>query len=314
MAEGHGPASALRATQRRALWGALVINAAYMVAEVVGGLVFNSVALLADAGHMLSDVAGLGIALIAHSLMVRPASVRHTYGLQRAEVLGALANALMLVAVVAYVSFEATRRLIEPEPVVGVGVLLVAVLGLAVNVGGALLVWRARGSSLNVRGAFIHMASDAAGSVAVIVAAVAVIAWDATWVDPLASLAIALLILWATWGLVRDALHVLMEGSPRGMDARAIERAIASHEHVGSVHHLHLWNLASDVPALSAHVVLVGEVSLHEAQQRGDSVKQMLRSCFGIEHATLELECHSCDDGKGDRDRAGPQDCSAIGP
>lgn len=294
MPDGHGHGSDLRDAQRRALWLALAINAAYMVAEVVGGLVFNSIALLADAGHMLSDVAGLGIALIAQSLMVRPASARHTYGLQRAEVLGALANAVTLVAVVAWVFFEAVRRLIEPEPVAGVGLLVVAILGLAVNAGSALLLWRAGGRSLNMRGAFIHMASDAAGSVAVIAAAVAVIGWNATWVDPLASMAIGLLILWATWGLLRDAVHVLMEGSPRDMDSGAIEDAIAADEHVESVHHLHLWNLASDVPALSAHLVLAGDASLHDAQGWGDEVKEMLHDRFGIEHATLELECHSC--------------------
>ncbi|MGH2699462.1 MAG: cation diffusion facilitator family transporter [Actinomycetota bacterium] len=296
MADHHDHGFDLRDAQRRALWVALGINSAYLVAEVVGGLAFNSLALLADAGHMLSDVIGLGIALVAQALMTRPASARHTFGLQRAEVLGALANGVTLIAIVGWVSVEALGRLRDPEPIRGTGLLVVAILGLGINVVSAVILARARGKSLNMRGAFIHMAADAAGSVAVIVAAIAVIGWGATWVDPLASLAIGALILWVTWLLLRDTVHVLMEGAPEGLDAEAVEQAIASHPHVESVHHLHLWSLASDTPALSAHVVLEGDLDLHVAQQRGDDLKRMLHDRFEIEHATLEVECHSCEE------------------
>jgi cobalt-zinc-cadmium efflux system protein len=292
----HDHSDDLRSAQRRALWVALAVNGAYLIVEVVGGLAFNSLALLADAGHMLSDVAGLAIAVAALSLMTRPASAKHSYGLQRAEVLGALANGVILIAVVGWILYESVQRIVDPEPVSGTGVLVVATIGLAVNVGSAVILARARGTSLNMHGAFLHMVSDAAGSVAVMVAAVAVIGWNATWVDPLASIAIGVLILAATWGLIRDTVHVLMEGVPRTMNAGEVEGAIVSHPYVESVHHLHLWNLASDVPALSAHVVLSGELNLHEAQQRGDAVKGLLRDDFGIEHSTLEIECHPCDE------------------
>lgn len=208
MVERHDHGSGFREAQRRALWIALILNAGYLVAEVVGGLAFNSLALLADAGHMLSDVIGLGIVLVAQGLMTRP-TARHTFGLQRAEVLGALANGVTLIAVVGWVFLEALERLRDPEPIKGTGLLIVAVLGLAINLVSALLLARARGRSLNMRGAFIHMAADAAGSVAVIVAAIAVIGWGAAWIDPLASMAIGLLILGATWGLLRDTVHVL---------------------------------------------------------------------------------------------------------
>jgi cobalt-zinc-cadmium efflux system protein len=285
----------LRRAQRRALWIALVVNAAYMVVEVAGGLLFNSLALLADAGHMLSDVVGLGIALASQSLMTRPASARHTYGLQRAEVLGALANGAALIAVVGLIFFEAARRLVRPELVAGEGLLGVAALGLFINVASALLIARHQGASLNMRAAFLHMASDAAGSVAVMVAGAAALLWGSTWVDPLASLLIGALILLSTWGLLRDTVHVLMEGAPRGMRAEDVERAIEAYADVQSVHHVHLWNLASDVPALSAHVVLRDEQSLHDAQARNDRIKTMLAERFGIDHATLELECHPCE-------------------
>lgn len=294
-----------RAMQRRALWLALAANGGFLIAEVVGGFVFRSLALLADAAHMLSDVAGLAIALIAQRLIDRPATARHSFGLQRAEVLGAQANGLTLVAVAGWIVFEAVRRIGEPADVVGGGLLVVALLGLGVNVGSAVLLARAQGRSLNMRGAFIHMVVDAAGSVAAVSAGLAVIIWKADWVDPFMSIAIAVLVLWSAWGLLRDTAQVLLEGTPRGMDPAGVEAAIAADEDVEAVHHLHLWNLASDVPALSAHVVLRGEVTLHEAQASGDRLKSLLDDRFGIAHVTLELECHSCDRTSDDGEGAG---------
>lgn len=292
MTEGHIHSS--RSLQRRALWIALFLNGGFLGVEVVGGIVFNSLALLADAAHMLSDVVGLVIALYAQSLMERPPSSRHTYGFQRSEVLGALANGITLVGVVIWILYEAAGRISDPEPIGGRGVILVAGVGLVINLFSARVLGRAQGESLNMRGAFIHMAADAAGSVAAITAGVAAALWQAHWADPVASVAIALLILWATWKLLRDTVQVLMEAAPRGMDAAEIESALTGSDGIESVHHLHLWNLASDVPAVSAHVVLTHDQSLHEAQERGDGLRTMLRERFGIDHATLELECHPC--------------------
>ena len=283
-----------RDAQKKALWLALLANASYMVVEAVGGIVFNSLALLADAGHMFSDVAGLAIALAAQRLLDRPTSDKHSFGLQRAEVLGALLNALLLLAVVIWVVYEAIHRLSSPQDIAGGGLLIVAVIGLAVNAGSAVLLARNTGHSVNMRGAFIHMAADAAGSVGVIVAAVAVLAFGAVWVDPAVSILISALILWSTWGLFRDAIHVLLEGTPRGIKPEAVKQALLGSPGVESVHHLHIWNLASDTPALSAHVVLGEKLGLHEAQLRGDALKKTLADKFGIEHATLEVECHDC--------------------
>lgn len=286
---------AARERQRRALWWSLGANAAFMVVEALGGLAFSSLALLADAAHMLSDVAGLAIALVAQQLATRRATTRHTYGLQRAEVLGAQVNGLLLVAMAGWIMVEAVRRIGAPADVQGGGVLVVATLGLLVNVGSAVLLARAQGTSLNMRGAYLHMVLDAAGSVAAMVAAIAIIGWDATWVDPVVSIGISLLVLWSAWGLLRDTVQVLLEGTPRGMDPTDVEQAILADAAVEAVHHLHLWNLASDVPALSAHVVLEGDdVTLHDAQASGDRLKALLDDRFGIEHATLELECHPC--------------------
>lgn len=291
---GHSHRS-VRGVQRRALVLSLGFNAVFLVAEVVGGLAFRSLALLADAAHMASDVAALVIALAAQRLLERPATARHSYGMQRAEVLGAQANAISLLAVAAWITYEALGRIGDPAEVAGGGLLVVATLGLAVNLGSAVLLARAQHGSLNMRGAFIHMSVDAAGSVAAIAAGVGVLAWDANWLDPAISIAIAAMVLWSAWGLLRDTAHVLLEGAPAEIDPAEIEATVAADVEVDAVHHLHLWNLASDVPALSAHVVVKGEVSLHDAQQTSDRLKALLVDRFGIEHATLELECHVCE-------------------
>lgn len=277
------------------LWIALVANAAFMVVEIVGGIAFNSLALLADSAHMATDVAGLAIALMAQALSERPATGRHTYGLQRAEVLGAQANGLLFVVTAAWIIVEALGRIGSPADVNGLGLLVVATAGLAVNFGSAIVLRRAQGHSLNMRGAVLHMAIDAAGSVGAIAAGVAVLVWGAEWVDPLVSIVIALLVVWSAWSLLRDTTRVLLEGAPAGLDVDAVSRALTDAPGVSAVHHLHVWSLASDVPALSAHVVLSDARDLHAAQIQGDALKLMLDDGFGIEHATLELECHDCD-------------------
>lgn len=266
-----------------------------MFVQAAAGLLFGSLALLADSAHMASDVAALAVALVAHRLLQRPASDRHTYGLQRAEVLGAQANGVLLALAAAWIVFEAIGRLRDPQEIEGLGLAIVAALGLGINVGSAVLLRRNQGNSLNMQGAVLHMALDALGSVAALIAGVGVLVWDAAWMDPTASLIIAGLILWSAAHLLRETTHVLLEGTPRGIDRNQVTAALAEDPEVESVHHVHLWNLASDVPALSAHVVVRAEPSLHEAQIHGDRLKSMLRDRFGIDHATLELECHSCE-------------------
>jgi cobalt-zinc-cadmium efflux system protein len=290
----HGR-SPTREEQRRALWIALVANAVFMVAEVAGGLAFHSLALLADAAHMLSDVAALAIALVAQRLLERPASARHTFGLQRAEVLGAQANGVLLLGVSAWIIYEAIMRAARPVEVMGPGLLGVASLGLAVNVGSAILLARSRSASLNMAGAYLHMVLDSIGSLGAIAAGVAVVAWQAYVADPVLSVAIAALVIWSAWRLLSDTAHVLMEGTPRGLDVAEVEQALEDQRHVEAVHALHLWSLASDTPALSAHVVLRGLSTLHEAQLTGERLKVMLAERFGVQQATLELECHDCD-------------------
>lgn len=285
-----------RERQRRVLWWALVVNGILLVAEVIGGLVSGSLALLADASHMVSDVAGLAIALVAHHLVTRPSSSRHTFGMRRAEAMGALANALLLLGATAWIVVEAVGRLADPHPVQGGLALWVASLGLLVNVVSAVALARVRGDDLNVDGAYAHMMADTLGSVGAVGSAVAVLLWSAFWVDTLASVVIAVLVLVSGWRLLSATTRVLMEAAPRHLDADEVAAAVAAMDGVEGVHHLHLWSVSSDLPAMSAHVVMTQGIDLHEAQERGERIRAMLLDRFGVGHSTLEFECHDCED------------------
>ena len=294
--DGHARPEAFADERRRVLWLVLIVNAVYLVVEVVGGFLFDSLSLLADGAHMFSDVTGLGIALIAQALVLRPASPRHSYGLQRAEVLGALANGVLLVASAGWIIVEALRRIGDAPDVNGGGLLAVAVIGLVINLVSAVALSRSAGRSLNMRAAVVHSASDAAASLGVIVAALAIVFVDATWADPAISIGIGVLVLVSAWGLLRETTHVLLEGTPRNIGTDEVVATLLAEPEVVGVHHVHLWNLASETTAMSAHIVLEGPETLHDAQERGDELRVLLEERFGIEHATLELECHPCDD------------------
>jgi cobalt-zinc-cadmium efflux system protein len=294
----------LRGAQRRALHLALGLNAAVLVVQVVGGLAFDSLALLADSAHLASDVAGLVIALVAAHLAVRPASGRHTYGYQRAEVLGAQLNAASLLVVTIWVVIEAVQRLQDPVEIEAGPVLVIAVVGLVANVVSAVVLSRVAGQSLNMRGAVLHMTADALGSVGVVVAAVVIASTGVDAADPIASLLISALVLWSSWGLLRSVTRVLLESAPSSVDLDAVTEMLESDPAVEAVHHLHVWSLASDAVALSGHVVLRDDVvALHEAQAVGERLRQRLDHDHQISHATLELECHPCED-------PGPADCA----
>jgi cobalt-zinc-cadmium efflux system protein len=279
------------AGHRRRLLLVLAITAAVMVVEVVGAVVSGSLALLADAGHMLTDVAGVGISLLAATLASRPPTLTRTYGWQRAEILAAMVNGMLLIGVAAVVLVEAFRRVSRP-PELGTGVMLaVAVLGLVANLVALRLLHRGKGESLNVRGAYLEVFGDVLGSAAVVLAA-AIIAITGWWiVDPLASIAVALLILPRTWLLLRDALDVLLEATPRGVALAAVRRHILDVPGVQDVHDLHAWTITSGMPVLSAHVVVDESVI---ATGCGPSVLDRLQRClaghFDVEHSTFQLE------------------------
>jgi cobalt-zinc-cadmium efflux system protein len=266
------------------------------VVEIVGGYLFTSLALFADAAHMTSDVLALTLALIALILAQRPPTERHTFGFERTEVLAAQANGVLLAVGAIWIVVEAARRLQNPEPIDAKGVLIVGGLGLLVNVGSAFVVARAAHGNLNLRAALWHLMFDALGSLAVVIAAIGTMAFDTQRLDSIASIAIAVLVVGGAWRLLRDSTRVLLEAVPTGVDVGAVRAALAEEPGVEAVHHLHVWTVGAEHTALSAHVVLAGPLSLHEAQERSVALKQVLSERFGIDHATLEVECHACID------------------
>jgi cobalt-zinc-cadmium efflux system protein len=284
-----GPA---RPGQSRALAWALGLNGAFLVVELVAGVLFGSLALLADAGHMIADALGLGIAVAGVALSGRPLSRRHSFGFARAEVLAAQTSSLLLVAGGIWVIVEAVSRLTGPTiPEVNApGLMWVALAGLVINVASAVVVHRAKGESLNMRAAVVHLATDAVGSLAALAAGALIWAFGWSWADSVASVLIALLVLWAGGRLLAQSTHILMEGTPPGLDADEVLSALRAVPGVVDVHHLHLWNLASDEAACSAHIVVAGLPTLAEAQHVAQLVKSQLADRFGLIHVTLELE------------------------
>jgi cobalt-zinc-cadmium efflux system protein len=280
------------AGRTRALAWALGLNGLFLVVEFVGGVVFGSLALLADAGHLVADVVSLGIAVAGVVLLSRPTGRRHSFGFARAEVLAAQASALLLAGGGVWVIVEALSRVSDPvvHPVNAQGLMAVALVGLVVNVASALVVHRAEGESLNMRAAVVHLATDAVGSVAALIAGVLIWVFGWAWADSLASVIVAALMLWSGGRLLAQTTHILMEGTPTGIDAESVRTVILEGPEVVDVHHLHLWNLASDVSACSAHVVLDGRPTLFQAQQTADLVRAELADRFGLIHVTLELE------------------------
>lgn len=271
-------------TRRLAI--ALGVTSLLVVAEVVGGIVSNSMALLADAGHMLTDVGALSLSLFVAWFSRQPATPQKTYGYLRWEILAALINGAVLLVLSGWILFEAVARLRAPEPVASGLMLGVAIAGLAANAVSAWLLHGSHGQSLNMRGAYLHVLSDLLGSVVVIVAALALQFWGWLLADPIASIAVTLLIVRGAWRLVREAVEVLLESTPAHISVGSVREAMAGVRGVSSVHDLHVWSLTSGVVAMSAHAIAptVGEhprvlADLHEAVGR-----------FGIRHTTIQLE------------------------
>jgi cobalt-zinc-cadmium efflux system protein len=259
----------------------------FLVAEVVGGLLADSLALLADAGHMLSDSLSLGIALFAAWLAGRPSGPSRTFGFRRAEILAALFNGVTLVAISIWIFVEAGMRLGDP-PEVEAGLMLgVAGAGLAINLVAARILYRHAGGSLNVSAALRHVFADVLGSVGVIVAAVTILATGWEYADPLVSVAIGLLILASSWSILRDSMQILLEGSPPGMDVEEVGQAMAAVPGVSQVHDLHVWTITSGFPALAAHVLVDRDTDCHATRR---TVEEMLRDRFGLDHTTLQVD------------------------
>jgi cobalt-zinc-cadmium efflux system protein len=275
-----------RADDNRRMVIVLGLNVVMLVAGVIGGLVFDSLALLADAGHVLADVGAIGLALFAAWLAARPASPQRTFGFRRTEILAALANGITLVAVAVFVFVEAIMRLSDPPDVQGVGVLVLGALGLAGNALATWVLMRGDRSNVNLEGVLRHSAADALGSFGVILAGLIVITtgWDQA--DALISIGISILILLGSWRLLSEPVNVLMESAPAGMDVEEVGNAMCGVVGVREVHDLHIWTVTSGFPALAAHIRSDPGESADEVRER---IELVLHERFGLEHTTLQV-------------------------
>ncbi|HUF01657.1 MAG TPA: cation diffusion facilitator family transporter [Gaiellaceae bacterium] len=284
---GRGHDHDVRGANRQALALALAITATFTVVEVVGGVLTGSLALLADAVHMLSDNVSITLALVAVWLAGKPSTPERTFGFKRAEVLAALANGVTLVALSIWIFYEAIRRFRDSPEVLGGWMLAIALGGLVVNVAAGAILYRARGSSLNVEAALRHVLADLLGSIGVIGAALAILLTGWVQADPLASILIGVLVLASSWTILRDSTGILLESAPRGLDTHAVGERLAASPGVVEVHDLHVWTITSGFPALSAHV-LVGRGE--DCHGRRRELERLLADEFGIEHTTLQVD------------------------
>jgi cobalt-zinc-cadmium efflux system protein len=269
------------------MWAALAINVALLVAEAVGGILTGSLAVLADAGHLLSDVGSIVLALIAARLAALPAAGQRTFGFQRSEVLAALVNGLLLVAVSIAIAIAAIGRFSDPPSIDGWGVLALGALGLAGNLAATLVLARGQREDINLEGVLRHSAADALGSLGVILAGAFVLLGGSPVVDPIVGLLIAALVLASSWRLIKEPLDVLMESAPGNLDVEAIGQAICSEDGVRSVHDLHIWTVTSGFGAIAAHVVVVPDCDRDLIRRK---LEFTLHDRYGIEHTTLQME------------------------
>lgn len=296
---GHAPrAGTAGARNKGRLKGALALTAGFMVVEAVGGLLTGSLALVADAAHMLTDAGGLALALIAIRFAERPATPQKTYGYARMEILVALLNALVLLLVTIFILYEAVERFISPPPILAGPMLAVAVVGLAVNLGSMKLLSAGSSESLNVKGAYFEVMGDALGSLGVVIAALIVMFTGWRLADPIIGAGIGLFIVPRTWSLMKQAIHILMEGTPPEIDLVLLEGAIKEIPGVVSVHDLHVWTLTSGVDSMSCHVVIA---DMARARETLAQVNDAMQARFDLTHTTIQIEDQALRDAEGHR-------------
>ena len=295
MSHAHGHHHDQTSSNMRRVIIALVLTGTFMVVEVIGGILSGSLALLADAGHMLSDTIALGLAAVAFSVSKRPGDKKLTYGYQRFQILAAFVNGLTLLAIVGWILIEAVQRFITPSDVMGETMLVVASAGLVVNIIAFAVLHGGDKENLNIRGAALHVAGDLLGSVAAIIAAIVIIYSGWMAIDPILSIAVAMLILKSAWSLVRRSAHVLLEGAPDWLDVPAMqERIIAQVPQVAGVHHVHVWGLTPQDLMMTMHVRLSGKLDNPTSVIR--QIKKIMLDEYGIGHSTIEIETDDCAD------------------
>jgi cobalt-zinc-cadmium efflux system protein len=287
--------NAHRLAERRGLTLATVFTGAILLAEIIGGILTNSLALLADAGHMLVDVASLVMSFLALTFALRPPSKQRTFGFHRLEILAALANGLALILICLYIFYEAYQRILTPQPVQGPGMLAIALVGLVANVAAIMVL--EKGESLNVRSAFLHVLGDTLSSAGIIVGGLVMLFTGWYIIDPIISVVIALLILLSAYRVTVEAVNVLLEATPKGIDLREVVEAVQKVDGVRDIHDVHIWSITSGLHALSAHLLIDDQLTSRSVDIM-ERVQALLRHDFGIAHTTLQCECEHCVNGE----------------
>jgi len=282
----HHAVAVTRANERRVFW-VMMLTGGFMGVEVAGGLLSGSLALLADAGHMLADTAALALAWFAFRIARRPADARRSFGYHRFQILAAFANGLALFAIAGWIVIEAVIRLLSPVEVMGWPMMLIAAVGLIVNIIGFAILAKNADHNLNIRGAALHVMGDMLGSVAAIIAAIIILATGWMPIDPILSVLVSLIILRSAWTIVKESAHILLEGTPSGIDPARIGATLKDIYGVNDVHHVHAWALTSERPMITLHAVVADGVD-HNAVLA--QINQVLRDRFSIEHATVQIE------------------------
>ena len=296
----HGHAHAGRwdsAGGRRDLLIALSITVLMMVAEAIGGYLSNSLALLSDAGHMLTDNLALLLSFFAMKFASMPATGRKTFGFYRLEILAALVNGVVLVLLSLYIIYEAYLRLVHPQPVQGTLMLVIAVIGLVANIVGAFFLFKHSHANLNIRGAYLHIVGDALSSVGVVIGGAIIIATDWSLIDPILSILISLVIIYGAWSLVREAVSILLESVPAHINIEDVATEISRIKGVRVAYHIHVWTITSGVYAMSAHV-LIDDQPVSGSREIVSSINELLEHKFNVLHSTLQLECERCEAGQ----------------
>ena len=273
----------------------VILNLIITITEVIGGIISGSLALISDALHNFSDAISVIISYVAIRLKEKDNSPKHTFGLKRGEVLAAVINSSILVAISIYLFYEAIIRFQNPEPIKGILMVIVASIGLTANVVGTLLLKRDAANSMNIRSSYLHLLTDAVSSIAVILGGLAITLWNIYWFDPVLTILIAVYITWESFKILSDAIHVLMEGAPLEISIEEIQTAVESINDVDNIHHVHLWSVGEKDIHLEAHIN-VPDMMISKSNVLGEKIEHLLKSKFGINHITLQFECNQCKD------------------
>ncbi len=280
----------------RLLW-VCIVNFFFTLVEFVGGFLSNSLSLISDAAHNLADAGALLIAYVANRISRQKPNASHTFGYKRFEIIAAFFNAVVLVAFCLFLLVEAYTRFLHPEPVQGLLMLIVAVIGLLANVVSVFLLQPAKGHNLNAKAAYLHLLGDTLSSVAVILGGLGMLFWDWYWLDPLITALVGLYIIWHTWGVLRESVEILMQRAPTNISLEDVRAEILRAEGVENVHHIHLWRLADENVHFEAHICLSEDMPLSQAEKVREALEQMLVEQFEINHVTIQLEYGACHDG-----------------